>query len=610
MLEVIVNRLQFNWQISGKVQSEIEKNQREYFLNEQLKVIHKERDALRGTDSSSEHESFYKEIDQSLMPLEDKEKAFAELDKLKLMPPLSAEAAVVRSWLKTLLSVPRVGSKENVAVKGIAKVLESAMHGLKDIKERIQELGALHKRAKGAIKGPILCLVGPPGVGKTSLGRFIAQALGREFVSMSLGGVRDVAEIHGHRRTYIGSMSGGIIQGMIRAGVNNPVFMLDEIDKLTMDYHGNPSAALLPVLDPEQNTKFRDHYLDVDYDLSKVLFVATANTLTIPLPLLDRMEIIRIPGYTEFDKMQIAKGHLIPKQKKEHCLKAGELEITANALRDIIRYYTREAGVRNLQREIAKLCRKVLTEREIYDETVSKSTLITPRKLEKYLGVRQFRYGLAEQHDQIGCVKGLAWTEVGGELLTIESSATTVFPGKGKTHYTGQLGDIMQESIDVALTVIREHAERLGIATDFHETNYIHIHVPDGATPKDGPSAGIGMCIALISALAKIPVCADVAMTGEITLRGDVLKIGGLKEKLLAALRGDICRVIIPKENESELQEIPEEIKKGLMIYPVSRIDEVLKIALRSSPMRAISTSLPITDGENQKQADSADNAH
>ena len=530
-------------------------------------------------DVPNEMEELQRRIETAGMPKEALQKAQNELNKLKMMSPMSAEATVVRNYVEWLANVPwKKRSKVRINIAEAQDVLDQDHYGLEKVKERILEYLAVQQRVR-KLKGPILCLVGPPGVGKTSLGRSIARATNRKFTRMSLGGVRDEAEIRGHRRTYIGALPGKIIQNMSRVGTRNPLFLLDEIDKMAMDFRGDPASALLEVLDPEQNSSFADHYLEVDYDLSDTMFVATANSMNIPGPLLDRMEVIRIPGYTEDEKTNIAVNYLIPKQIEANGLKANELSISEAAIRDVVRYYTREAGVRNLEREISKVCRKVV-KGHLLKGTEQKTT-VTPRNLDKYLGVRRFRYGIAEERDQIGQVTGLAWTEVGGELLTIESA---VVPGKGKFTHTGKLGDVMQESIQAALTVVRSRANTLGIAEDFHEKKDIHVHVPEGATPKDGPSAGIGMCTAIVSALAEIPVRSDVAMTGEITLRGEVLPIGGLKEKLLAAHRGGITTVIIPQENEKDLVDIPKNIKSQLDIRVVRWIDEVLAIALKEQP--------------------------
>ncbi|HEU5398235.1 MAG TPA: endopeptidase La [Gammaproteobacteria bacterium] len=577
LIEGEIDVLQIEKRIRTRVKQQMEKSQREYYLNEQMKAIQKELGELE--DAPNELEELERRIQKSGMPKEAKEKANSELNKLKLMSPMSAEATVVRNYIDWLVNVPwkrRTRVRHDLA--GAQKVLDEDHYGLDKIKERILEYLAVQHRVQ-KLKGPILCLVGPPGVGKTSLGQSIARATNRKFVRMSLGGVRDEAEIRGHRRTYIGSMPGKILQNMSKVGVRNPLFLLDEIDKMSMDFRGDPSSALLEVLDPEQNATFNDHYLEVDFDLSEVLFVATANTMNIPAPLLDRMEVIRLPGYTEDEKLNIAQNYLTPKQIRNNGIKPGELTVSEAAVMDIIRHYTREAGVRNLEREISKICRKVV--KNLLLKPSDKQINVTPKNLDDYLGVRRFRYGRAEDHDQVGQVTGLAWTEVGGELLTIES---TVVPGKGKLIHTGQLGGVMQESIQAAMTVVRSRAGLLGIEPDFHQKYDVHIHVPEGATPKDGPSAGIGMCTALVSALTKIPVRADVAMTGEITLRGEVLPIGGLKEKLLAAHRGGLGTVVIPQENEKDLAEIPKNIKGALDIRPVRWVDDVLKIALQHMP--------------------------
>ena len=570
--------LQMEKRIRGRVKRQMEKNQREYYLNEQMKAIQKELGELEDAPPN-ELEDLGKRIEEAGMPKDVKEKATAELNKLKLMSPMSAEATVVRNYIDTLVSVPwkkRTRIRNDVRVA--EKVLDTDHYGLEKVKERITEYLAVQQRVR-KLKGPILCLVGPPGVGKTSLGQSIARATNRKFVRMSLGGVRDEAEIRGHRRTYIGALPGKIIQNLSKAGSRNSFFLLDEIDKMAMDFRGDPASALLEVLDPEQNNSFNDHYLEVDFDLSEVMFVATANTLNIPPALLDRMEVIRLSGYTEDEKINIAERYLIPKQMKNNGLKSGELVIRESALRNLVRYFTREAGVRNLEREISKICRKVV--KEILVTKREKTITVTAKLLDKYLGVRRFRFGLADEHDQVGQVTGLAWTEVGGELLRIEAA---LVPGKGKFTFTGQLGDVMQESIQAAMTVVRSRAESLGIDLDFHQKYDMHIHVPEGATPKDGPSAGVAMCTALVSALTKVPVRSSVAMTGEITLRGEVLPIGGLKEKLLAAHRGGIEQVLIPHENERDLVEIPKNIKQSLDIRPVRWIDEVLEFALVGRP--------------------------
>jgi len=577
LMEAENDILQMEKRIRGRVKRQMEKNQREYYLNEQMKAIQKELGELE--DAPNEIEDLGRRIEAAGMPREVKNKALGELNKLKLMSPMSAEATVVRNYIDTLVSVPW---KKRTRIRNDIKVAEAVLdkdhYGLEKVKERILEYLAVQQRVR-KLKGPILCLVGPPGVGKTSLGQSIARATNRKFVRMSLGGVRDEAEIRGHRRTYIGALPGKIIQNLSKAGSRNALFLLDEIDKMAMDFRGDPASALLEVLDPEQNHTFADHYLEVDFDLSEVMFVATANTLNIPPPLLDRMEVIRLSGYTEDEKVAIAERYLVPKQIRNNGLKIGELQIRENALRDIIRHYTREAGVRNLEREISKICRKVV--KEILLKKRDVPTVITPKSLERYLGVQRYRYGRADEHDQIGQVTGLAWTEVGGELLRIEAA---LVPGKGKCTYTGQLGDVMQESIQAALTVVRARTNAIGVSADFHNKFDIRIHVPEGATPKDGPSAGVAMCTALVSALTKIPVRSTVAMTGEITLRGEVLPIGGLKEKLLAAHRGGIETVIIPLENERDLTEIPKNIKQHLKIHPVRWIDEVLDLALTQHP--------------------------
>jgi len=579
MIEGEIDVLQIEKRIRGRVKQQMEKSQREYYLNEQMKAIQKELGDM--DDVPNETDELQEKIEKAGMSKEAKEKAMSELNKLKMMSPMSAEATVVRNYIDWLVSVPwKKRTKIRHDLARAQKVLDEDHYGLDKVKERILEYLAVQQRVR-KLKGPILCLVGPPGVGKTSLGRSIARATNRKFTRMSLGGVRDEAEIRGHRRTYIGSLPGKIIQNLSKVGVRNPLFLLDEIDKMSMDFRGDPSSALLEVLDPEQNSTFGDHYLEVEFDLSDVMFVATSNSLNIPGPLLDRMEVIRIPGYTEDEKVNIATRYLLPKQIKNAGLKADEISVSEKAICDIVRFYTREAGVRNLEREIAKICRKVVKEL-LLSRGSKKKVTVTPRNLDKYLGVRRFRYGLAEEHDQIGQVTGLAWTEVGGELLSIES---TIVPGKGRLIHTGQLGDVMQESIQAATTVVRSRAETLGIEEDFYQKYDIHVHVPEGATPKDGPSAGVGMCTALVSALTRIPVRADVAMTGEITLRGEVLPIGGLKEKLLAAHRGGITTVLIPEENRKDLAEIPKNVKEKLDIRPVRWIDEVLEVALQHPPV-------------------------
>jgi len=585
--------LQMEKRIRGRVKRQMEKNQREYYLNEQMKAIQKELGEM--DEAPNEIEDLGKRIEEAGMPKDVKSKAVAELNKLKLMSPMSAEATVVRNYVDTLVNVPW---KKRTRIRNDIKVAEGVLdtdhYGLEKVKERILEYLAVQQRVR-KLKGPILCLVGPPGVGKTSLGHSIARATNRKFVRMSLGGVRDEAEIRGHRRTYIGALPGKIIQNLSKAASRNALFLLDEIDKMAMDFRGDPASALLEVLDPEQNHTFNDHYLEVDFDLSEVMFVGTANTLNIPPALLDRMEVIRLSGYTEDEKTAIAERYLIPKQMKNNGLKDGELVIRASAVRDVIRHYTREAGVRNLEREISKICRKVV--KEVLLKKKSSTITVTPKSLEKYLGVQRFQYGRADEHDQVGQVTGLAWTEVGGELLRIESA---LVPGKGKFTYTGQLGEVMQESIQAAMTVVRSRADALGIDKEFHQKLDVHIHVPEGATPKDGPSAGVAMCTALVSALTNVPVRSNVAMTGEITLRGEVLPIGGLKEKLLAAHRGGIDTVIIPHENERDLTEIPKNIKQNLSIRPVRWIDEVLDVALSELPELKASTPEEAAPAEEQ----------
>lgn len=589
-LEAELDIMQVEKRIRGRVKRQMEKSQREYYLNEQVKAIQKE---LGEEDERGELDALEAKIKEAGMSKEAEEKCLSELKKLKMMPPMSAESTVVRNYIDTLLELP--WKKKSRVSKDIAKadlILNADHYGLEKVKERILEYLAVQKRMD-KLKGPILCLVGPPGVGKTSLGESIAKATGRQYVRMALGGVRDESEIRGHRRTYIGSMPGKILQNMAKAGVKNPLFLLDEIDKMGSDFRGDPASALLEVLDPEQNNKFADHYAEVDYDLSDVMFIATSNSLNIPTPLLDRMEIIRLSGYTEDEKINIAMQYLVPKQMKRNGVKEGELLVDESAVRDIICYYTREAGVRSLDREIAKICRKVVMQVTLNEDkkkaskskTASKAKpkaiKVTEKNLHDYLGVRRFDYGVAESENRIGQVTGLAWTEVGGELLTVEAVA---LPGKGTIQCTGQLGDVMKESVSAAWSVVRSRAESVGLAPDFYEKKDIHVHVPEGATPKDGPSAGIAMTLAMVSAFTKIPVRADVAMTGEITLRGEVLPIGGLKEKLLAALRGGIKHVLIPKDNVKDLEEIPENVKTGLTIHPVKWIDEVLALGLETQP--------------------------
>ena len=574
LMEGEIDLLQVEKKIRTRVKKQMEKSQREYYLNEQMKAIQKELGEL--DDAPDEFEALSKKIEEAKMPAEAEEKAKAELQKLKMMSPMSAEATVVRSYIDWLTSVP--WHKRSAVKKNLAKadeILDADHYGLEKVKERIIEYLAVQQRVR-KLKGPILCLVGPPGVGKTSLGQSIAKATGRKYVRMALGGVRDEAEIRGHRRTYIGSLPGKLIQKMAKVEVKNPLFLLDEIDKMSSDMRGDPASALLEVLDPEQNSSFSDHYLEVDYDLSDVMFVATSNSMNIPGPLLDRMEVIRLSGYTEDEKLNIATRHLISKQMERNGLKKNELEIDDSAIIGMIRYYTREAGVRSLEREISKVCRKAV--KDILLNKATKKVVVHQNNLKDYLGVQRFDYGKADKNNQIGQVTGLAWTQVGGDLLTIE---TTSVPGKGKMTSTGSLGDVMQESIHAAMTVVRSRAEKLRINSDFYEKRDIHVHVPEGATPKDGPSAGIAMCTALVSSLTGNPVKCEVAMTGEITLRGEVLAIGGLKEKLLAAHRGGIKTVVIPKENERDLEEIPDNVKQDLDIHPVQWIDEVLDIALQ-----------------------------
>jgi ATP-dependent Lon protease len=572
-----IDLLQIEKRIRGRVKQQMEKSQREYYLNEQMKAIQKELGDME--DAPNEIEELEQRIEKAGMPKEAKKKAANELNKLKMMSPMSAEATVVRNYIDWLADCPwKKKSKISNDLSKAEQILNDDHYGLEKVKERILEYLAVQQRVK-KLKGPILCLVGPPGVGKTSLGQSIARATNRKYTRMALGGVRDESEIRGHRRTYIGSLPGKVIQNLSKVGTRNPLFLLDEIDKMAADFRGDPASALLEVLDPEQNHTFADHYLEVDFDLSDVMFVATANSMNIPAPLLDRMEVIRLPGYTEDEKVAIARNYLLPKQMENNGLKDTELQVSDSALRDIVRLYTREAGVRSLEREIAKICRKVVKSAVL--KPTDKATSVTARNLEKYLGVHRFRYGEAEENDQVGLVNGLAWTEVGGELLTIESA---VMPGKGKLSFTGQLGDVMQESIQAAMTVMRSRSATLGLEPDFQDGIDIHIHVPEGATPKDGPSAGIGMCTAIASVLTGIPVRANVAMTGEITLRGEVLPIGGLKEKLLAAHRAGIKTVLIPEENRKDLVEMPKNILAKLDIKPVRWIDQVLEVALLELP--------------------------
>ena len=577
LMESEIDLLHVEKKIRGRVKSQMEKSQREYYLNEQMKAIQNELGDME--DVPNEIDDLANKIEKAGMHKEAKGKAESELSKLRMMSPMSAEATVVRNYIDWLLNVPwKKRSKVSKDIVEAEAILEADHYGLEKVKERILEYLAVQQRVK-KMKGPILCLVGPPGVGKTSLGRSIARATHREFARMSLGGIRDEAEIRGHRRTYIGSMPGKIIQGMSKIGKKNPLFLLDEIDKMAMDFRGDPASALLEVLDPEQNSVFNDHYLEVDYDLSEVMFVTTANSLNIPAPLLDRMEVIRLSGYTEDEKVNIAKNYLIEKQMAQNGLKNDEIAIRDSVIRDIIQHYTREAGVRNLDREIANICRKIV--KRILLKPSEKKVTVTSKKLESLLGVKHYRYGMMEEENRIGQVTGLAWTEVGGELLTIE---TAIVDGKGKITRTGKLGEVMQESIEAAMTVVRSRSELLGIDHEFYKEHDFHIHVPEGATPKDGPSAGVAMCTAMVSALCSIPVRSSVAMTGEITLRGEVLPIGGLKEKLLAALRGGLQTVLIPEENKRELVEIPKNIKQNLDIRPVRWIDEVFEIALEKMP--------------------------
>ena len=575
-IESEIDILQVEKRIRGRVKRQMEKSQREYYLNEQVKAIQKE---LGEGEDGADLEELEKKIKLAGMSKEGQAKAMAEFRKLRLMSPMSAEATLVRNFIETLTALPwrkRTRISKDLAAAG--KILDADHWGLEKVKERIIEYLAVQQRVD-RLKAPILCLVGPPGVGKTSLGQSIARSTGRKFVRMSLGGVRDEAEIRGHRRTYIGSMPGKILQNMSKIGVKNPLFLLDEVDKMGQDFRGDPSSALLEVLDPEQNSTFVDHYVEVEYDLSEVMFVATANTLNIPAPLLDRMEVIRLSGYTEDEKVNIAQRYLLPKQMKNNGLRTTELTVAESALRDIVRYYTREAGVRSLERDISKICRKVV--KTLLLRKSQHKVAVSARNLDKFLGVRRYNFGVAERENQVGQVTGLAWTEVGGELLTIES---VVLPGKGKTTTTGKLGEVMQESVQAALSVVRKRAQSLGIDQDFYQKSDIHIHLPEGAIPKDGPSAGVGICTALVSVLTGIPVRCDVAMTGEITLRGEVLPIGGLKEKLLAAVRGGLARVLIPEENTRDLAEIPDNIKNKLELIPVRWIDQVLESALERRP--------------------------
>ena len=599
-LDSEIDLIEVEKRIRGRVKKQMERSQREYYLNEQMKAIQKEMGNLG--EGNNDFEELEQKLEEANLPEEAKKKTEAELNKLKMMSPMSAEATVVRGYIDWMLAIPwKKRSRVRHDLDKAREILDEDHYGLDEVKKRILEYLAVQSRVK-KIKGPVLCLVGPPGVGKTSLGQSIARATNRKYTRMALGGVRDEAEIRGHRKTYIGALPGKLIQKLSKVSVKNPLFLFDEIDKMGMDHRGDPASALLEVLDPEQNHTFNDHYLEVDYDLSDVMFVCTSNSMNIPPALLDRMEIIRIPGYTEDEKVNIALRYLLPKQVKANGLRKDELVVPEETLRDLIRYYTREAGVRGLEREIAKICRKVV--RENVEKKETQTLTLKPEMLEDYSGVQKFNYGLAEEKNQIGQVTGLAWTSVGGELLTIETALT---PGKGRVVKTGSLGDVMQESIQTALTVVRSRAAGLGISDDFHEKHDLHIHVPEGATPKDGPSAGIGMCTALVSALTRIPIRADVAMTGEITLRGRVLAIGGLKEKLLAAHRGGIKTVLIPDENVRDLKEIPDNVKGSLDIRPVKWIDEVLDIALEYPPEpRAVE---PVSESGSSKASDDSSDA-
>jgi len=600
MIEAEIDLLQIEKRIRGRVKQQMEKSQREYYLNEQMKAIQKELGDL--DETPNEIEDLENKIEKAGLSAEAKKKATSEINKLKMMSPMSAEATVVRNYIDALVGCPwKKRSKISKDLSKAQKVLDEDHYGLEKVKERILEYLAVQQRVK-KLKGPILCLVGPPGVGKTSLGQSIAKATNRKFTRMALGGVRDEAEIRGHRRTYIGSLPGKVIQNLSKVGTKNPLFLLDEIDKMAQDFRGDPASALLEVLDPEQNHTFGDHYLEVDFDLSDVMFIATSNSMNIPGPLLDRMEVIRIPGYTEDEKMNIVKNYLLPKQMENNGLNNEELEVTEDAIMDTVRYYTREAGVRSLEREMSKICRKVV--KDVLMDSSHEKIVVNPDNLEKYLGVKRFRYGKAEDSDSVGQVTGLAWTEVGGELLSIEAA---IMPGKGKQTFTGQLGDVMQESIHAAMTVVRNRASSLGLEDNFYEDKDIHIHVPEGATPKDGPSAGIGMCTAIVSAMTGIPVKSSVAMTGEITLRGEVLPIGGLKEKLLAAHRGGIETIIIPHENEKDLADIPKTVLEKLEIKPVRWIDDVLAIALQSAPtpLEKVAEAASASKGKKTKKDDS-----
>ncbi|HNA21707.1 MAG TPA: endopeptidase La, partial [Agitococcus sp.] len=608
VMESEVDLLKVEKRIRSRVKKQMEKTQREYYLNEQIKAIHKELGELNdgGTGADNEFAELEQRVEKAGLPAEARKKVDSELKKLRMMPPMSAEATVVRGYIDWMLSVPwKKRSRIGIDLKMARQILDADHYGLEEVKERILEFLAVQSRVK-KLQGPVLCLVGPPGVGKTSLGQSIAKATKREFVRMALGGVRDESEIRGHRRTYIGSMPGKLIQRLAKVGVKNPLFLLDEIDKMGVDSRGDPASALLEVLDPEQNQHFNDHYLDVDYDLSEVMFLCTANSMDIPAPLLDRMEVIRLPGYTEDEKVNIAKTYLIPKQIGLAGLSVKELKIEESAVRELVRRYTREAGVRNLEREISKVCRKVVKE-AVLGQANSEQVNVTADNLEQYCGVYKYSFGKAEEKDQIGQVTGLAWTSVGGELLTIEAVSTI---GKGRFTMTGKLGDVMQESIKAAITVVRSRSKMLGISPEFHEQQDLHVHIPEGATPKDGPSAGIGMCTALVSVLTGIPVRADVAMTGEITLRGQVLPIGGLKEKLLAAHRGGIKTVLIPEENARDLKDIPDNIKADLTIKTVKWIDEVLAIALTKQPTPLVDDVVTTTIASSEEGTEERVNTH
>ena len=602
LMESEIDLLQVEKRIRGRVKSQMEKSQREYYLNEQMKAIQKELGEM--DEGGNEADELEEKVQNAGMPKEVREKAEKELKKLRMMSPMSAEATVVRNYIDWLVSVPwKKKSRLTRDLNKAQRVLDEDHYGLEKIKERILEYLAVQQRSK-KLKGPILCLVGPPGVGKTSLGKSIARATNRKFIRMSLGGVRDEAEIRGHRRTYIGALPGKIVQNLAKTGTRNPLMLLDEVDKMGMDFRGDPASALLEVLDPEQNYHFQDHYLEAEVDLSQVMFLTTANSMNIPPALRDRMEIINLPGYTEEEKIHIAEKYLLPKQKEANGLKEEELHVSRNAILDVIRRYTREAGVRNLEREMGTLCRKAA--KELLTNGRRKKVQMTHKNLDKFLGVPRYRYGIAEEENQVGAVTGLAWTEVGGDILTIEA---TVVPGKGKLTITGQLGDVMQESIQAAMSVVRARSRWLGLEPDFYQKHDVHVHVHEGATPKDGPSAGIGMCTSIISTFTGIPVRAEVGMTGELTLRGKVLPIGGLKEKLLAARRSGLKEVIIPKENEKDLSEIPDNIKEPLAIHSVETIDEVLQIALERMP-EPLAQSGPTGKGEERDSAQGRATAH